>query len=88
MDEPAACAIIAYWTGMPAKSVRVDIWRYHQVHYVRHVGNNQPYRYRIAAKGWRFVNIMRVLRLIDMTRLDNELAAHRKEVRQREIEEF
>jgi predicted transcriptional regulator len=88
MDGPATCAFIAHWTGIPVKSVWKDIWRYHKVHYVRHVGNSRPYRYRITAKGRRFVSLMRVLWLIDAKRLDNELAEHYKKVRQREIEEF
>jgi hypothetical protein len=73
MDGPATCAFIAHWTGIPVKSVWKDIWRY---------------RYRITAKGRRFVSLMRVLWLIDTKRLDNELAEHYKKVRQREIEEF
>lgn len=81
-------AKIAHWSGIPADSVWRDMWRYHQIIYVRQVEDSRPYHYRIAAKGQRFVNLMKKLRLIDTNRLDNELREHRMFLQQKDMEEF
>jgi len=88
IDKPATCAKIAHWSGITAESVWRDMWRYHQINYVRQVDDSRPYRYRIATKGRRFVNLMKKLWLIDTTRLDNELREHRMFLKQKDIEEF
>ena len=88
LGRPATCATITNWSGMPTKSVWRNIWRYHQFNYVRVVGNSRPYYYRITAKGRRFVRKMRGLWLIDISRLDDELRAHRIFMEQIDMEEF
>jgi hypothetical protein len=88
IDKPATCATIAHWSGIPAESVWKDMWRYHQFNYVRQVSDSRLYRYRIAAKGRRFVDLMKVLWLIDTNRFENEPREHRIEIRNKEIEEF
>ena len=77
IDKPATCAIVSHWSGLPVKSVWRDMWRYHQFNYVRLVGEGRPYRYRIAAKGMRFLEKMKALWLINTNRLDDELELHR-----------
>lgn len=88
IDKPATCATIAHWSELPAESVWRDIWRYHQLNYVRQVGDSRPHHYRIAAKGQRFLKKMKKLRLIDTNRLDNELREHRMFLQQKDMEEF
>jgi hypothetical protein len=87
LGRPVTCKTIAHWSGIPAESVWRDIWRYHRFNYVRQVGSNRPYSYRIAAKGRRFVHLMKILCLIDTSRLEYELREHRIRLRQKDMEE-
>jgi len=77
IGKAATCAAISHWSGLPVKSIWRDIWRYHQLNYVRQVGYGRPYLYRITVKGRRFIKKMKELRLIDTNRLDDELEEHR-----------
>jgi len=86
LDKPAACGEIAYWSGIPVKSVWKDMWRYHQINYVRQVGNSRHYHYRITAKGCRFLEKMKILHLVDTNRIDNELKKHWLKLKHKERE--
>lgn len=86
LNKPATCGEIAYWSGIPPKSVWSDMWRYRQFNYVRRVGIGMHYKHRITVKGRWFIKTMKRLHLIDTNRIDNELNNHWSELTNREGE--